>query len=329
MDEITVPIYLITGFLESGKTSFLSFTLQQDYFRTEGKTLLILCEEGEEEYDEEALAKDNVVVEVIEKEEDFTPERLQALDIIHQPERVVMEYNGMWLVSKFEEMKLPAGWGIEQHITCVDASTFQVYMQNMKSIFMDMVRNADMVVFNRSKKEYPLANFRRSIKVVNPSAEVIFEDEEGEMTDIFADQMPFDLDAEIVDIPPEDYGIWFVDAMDHPDRYVGKTLRFKARARRPRGMGSKFFIPGRTAMTCCADDTSFLGYICKSAYAPKLKPGEWVEVTAKVAFENRSEYQGEGIVLYAENVTPIRPHHSPYVRRQSSVNNSAQLIRRC
>ena len=247
MDEITVPIYLITGFLESGKTSFLSFTLQQDYFRTEGKTLLILCEEGEEEYDEEALAKDNVVVEVIEKEEDFTPERLQALDIIHQPERVVMEYNGMWLVSKFEEMKLPAGWGIEQHITCVDASTFQVYMQNMKSIFMDMVRNADMVVFNRSKKEYPLANFRRSIKVVNPSAEVIFEDEEGEMTDIFADQMPFDLDAEIVDIPPEDYGIWFVDAMDHPDRYVGKTLRFKARARRPRGMGSKFFIPGRTA----------------------------------------------------------------------------------
>ena len=279
MDEITVPIYLITGFLESGKTSFLSFTLQQDYFRTEGKTLLILCEEGEEEYDEEALAKDNVVVEVIEKEEDFTPERLQALDIIHQPERVVMEYNGMWLVSKFEEMKLPAGWGIEQHITCVDASTFQVYMQNMKSIFMDMVRNADMVVFNRSKKEYPLANFRRSIKVVNPSAEVIFEDEEGEMTDIFADQMPFDLDAEIVDIPPEDYGIWFVDAMDHPDRYVGKTLRFKARARRPRGMGSKFF----------------------------MKPGEWVEVTAKVAFENRSEYQGEGIVLYAENVTPCEP----------------------
>ena len=307
MDEITVPIYLITGFLESGKTSFLSFTLQQDYFRTEGKTLLILCEEGEEEYDEDALAKDNVVIEVIEKEEEFTPERLQALDIIHQPERVVMEYNGMWLVSKFEEMRLPQGWGIEQHITCVDASTFQVYMQNMKSLFMDMVRNADMVVFNRSKMEYPLSNFRRSIKVVNPSAEVIFEDEEGEMTDIFADQMPFDLDADIVDIPPEDYGIWFVDAMDHPDRYVGKTLRFKARARRPRGMGSKFFIPGRTAMTCCADDTSFLGYICKSAYAPKLKQGEWVEVTAKVAFENRSEYQGEGIVLYAENVTPCEP----------------------
>ena len=302
MDEITVPIYLITGFLESGKTSFLSFTLQQDYFRTEGKTLLILCEEGEEEYDEEALAKDNVVVEVIEKEEDFTPERLQALDIIHQPERVVMEYNGMWLVSKFEEMKLPAGWGIEQHITCVDASTFQVYMQNMKSIFMDMVRNADMVVFNRSKKEYPLANFRRSIKVVNPSAEVIFEDEEGEMTDIFADQMPFDLDAEIVDIPPEDYGIWFVDAMDHPDRYVGKTLRFKARARRPRGMGSKFFIPGRTAMTCCADDVQFMGFLCKADDWSQIKSGQYVTVTARMEYKFMAEYGEEGPVFYAEEI---------------------------
>ena len=302
MDEITVPIYLITGFLESGKTSFLSFTLQQDYFRTEGKTLLILCEEGEEEYDEEALAKDNVVVEVIEKEEDFTPERLQALDIIHQPERVVMEYNGMWLVSKFEEMKLPAGWGIEQHITCVDASTFQVYMQNMKSIFMDMVRNADMVVFNRSKKEYPLANFRRSIKVVNPSAEVIFEDEEGEMTDIFADQMPFDLDAEIVDIPPEDYGIWFVDAMDHPDRYVGKTLRFKARARRPRGMGSKFFIPGRTAMTCCAEDIQFIGLKCKYDKAVEIPHKSWIYITAEIHNEFAKEYRGKGPVLYAKEV---------------------------
>ena len=91
MDEITVPIYLITGFLESGKTSFLSFTLQQDYFRTEGKTLLILCEEGEEEYDEEALAKDNVVVEVIEKEEDFYTGAPSGTGYYPSAERVVME----------------------------------------------------------------------------------------------------------------------------------------------------------------------------------------------------------------------------------------------
>ncbi len=307
MEEIRVPIYLITGFLESGKTSFLNFTLQQDYFYIDGKTLLILCEEGEEEYDMEALKVANTAVEIIEKEEDLTPERLMAMEIIHQPERVIVEYNGMWLASKFEQIQKPEGWGIEQHITCVDASTFQLYMANMKSIFMDMVRNADMVVFNRCKREDPLASYRRGIKVANQRAEIIFEDEEGELEDIFQDEMPFDIHAPIIDIFPEDYGIWFVDAMDHPETYVDKIVRFKGRALKPRGMGSKFFVPGRTAMTCCADDTTFLGYVCKSAYTPKIPEGSWVEVTAKVAFENRMEYHGEGIVLYAENVSLCEP----------------------
>ena len=307
MEEIRVPIYLITGFLESGKTSFLNFTLQQDYFYIDGKTLLILCEEGEEEYDMEALKVANTAVEIIEKEEDLMPERLMAMEIIHQPERVIVEYNGMWLASKFEQIQKPEGWGIEQHITCVDASTFQLYMANMKSIFMDMVRNADMVVFNRCKREDPLASYRRGIKVANQRAEIIFEDEEGELEDIFQDEMPFDIHAPIIDIFPEDYGIWFVDAMDHPETYVDKIVRFKGRALKPRGMGSKFFVPGRTAMTCCADDTTFLGYVCKSAYTPKIPEGSWVEVTAKVAFENRMEYHGEGIVLYAENVSLCEP----------------------
>ncbi len=208
------------------------------------------------------------------------------MEIIHQPDRVVIEYNGMWLVSRFYDMKLPFGWGVEQQITCVDGSTFQVYMANMKSIFMDMVKYTDMVVFNRCKREDPLANYRRSIKVSNQSAEVIFEDEEGEIDDIFGDQMPFDVNAPVIEIPPEDYGIWFVDAMDHPDTYVGKTVRFKGRVMKPRGMGSKFFVPGRIAMTCCADDTTFLGFVCKSAFAPKLKEKEWVEVTAKVALKD-------------------------------------------
>ena len=302
MDDIRVPIYLITGFLESGKTTFLNFTLQQDYFSIDGKTLLILCEEGEEEYDMDKLKLTNTVVEVIEDEEDLTPQRLAAMDIIHQP-----EYNGMWLVSKFEEMELPEGWGVEQQITCVDATTYQVYMANMKSQFMDMIKNTDMVVFNRCKEGDPLPAYRRGIKVANQGAEVIFEDEEGELDDIFQDEMPFDIDAPVIQIAPEDYGIWFVDAMDHPDKYAGKTVNFKGRVMKPRGMGSKFFVPGRVAMTCCADDTTFLGYICRSDNASHIKEGSWVDVTAKVAFEYRTEYQDEGIVLYASEATPCEP----------------------
>ena len=123
-----VPVYLITGYLESGKTQFLDFTIHQSYFQIPDKTLLILCEEGEEEYDAEALKQHNTDVEIIESEEDLTPERLAAMEILYQPERVIIEYNGMWLVSRFEEMEKPEGWAVEQHITWVDASTFQVYM---------------------------------------------------------------------------------------------------------------------------------------------------------------------------------------------------------
>ena len=307
MEQVTTPIYLISGFLESGKTTFLKFTLDQDYFRIDGKTLLILCEEGEEEYDTRRLGRDNTVVEVISSKEEFTTQKLETLDMLHQPERVIIEYNGMWLVSDLEKMTLPKGWGIEQEITCVDASTYQVYMNNMKSIFMDMVRNTDMVIFNRCSADDPLPQYRRGIKVANQRAEVVFEDENGEMNDIFQDEMPFDLDAPVVEILPEDYGIWFVDAMDNPDHYQDKTLNFTARVMKPRGLGSKFFVPGRTAMTCCADDTQFLGYICHSNAAPALKPGQWVNVTAKAKVENRREYQGKGLVLYAETVEPCAP----------------------
>ena len=313
MDDIRVPIYLVTGFLESGKTTFLDFTLQQEYFAIDGKTLLILCEEGEEEYDMDKLKLTNTVVEVIEDEEDLTPQRLAAMDIIHQPERVVIEYNGMWLVSKFEQMELPEGWGIEQEITCVDATTYQVYMANMKSLFMDMIRNTDMVVFNRCKEGDPLPAYRRGIKVANQSAEVIFENEEGEMDDIFQDEMPFDINALIIEIPPEDYGIWFVDAMDNPDKYVDKIVRFKGRVMKPRGMGSKFFVPGRVAMTCCAEDMAFLGYACEFAGTKDLKQKEWVKVTAKVAREYFADYKGEGPVLHAISVEKAKAPKDPVI----------------
>lgn len=47
LDDDFMPVFLINGFLEAGKTQFLQFTMQQDYFQTDGKTLLIVCEDGD------------------------------------------------------------------------------------------------------------------------------------------------------------------------------------------------------------------------------------------------------------------------------------------
>ena len=304
MKQREVMVYLMTGFLDSGKTQFLLFTLSQDYFQIRGTTLLILCEEGEEEYDAERMKKHRVVIETVENPEDLTEDWLCRMDEKYRPERVVVEYNGMWKVSEFEAMTLPAGWMIEQKLTTVDASTFQIYLNNMKPLFVEMVRGSEMVLFNRCTDTKPLAGYRRSVKVVSPQAEVIFEDEEGEIEDIFADSVPFDLDAPVIEIRPEDYGIWYIDAMEHEERYDGKVVEFTARVLKPKSFPSKMFLPGRMAMTCCADDTSFLGYVCKSAYAPKLKAGQWVKVRAKVSYENLAMYRGRGAVLTAEYVEP-------------------------
>ena len=182
-DQEDVLVYLMTGFLESGKTKFLDFTMKQEYFQIDGTTLLILCEEGEEEYDPEELKKYGVVIESVESHEDFTEEWLNELNDKYTPERVIIEYNGMWRVSEFENMKLPDSWVVEQKLTTVDASTFQVYLANMKPLFVEMVTGADLVFFNRCTDIEPLAGYRRSVKIVSPQAEVIFEDEEGEIED--------------------------------------------------------------------------------------------------------------------------------------------------
>ena len=307
MSDVTTPIYLITGFLESGKTTFINFTVQQQYFQVEEETLLITCEEGEEEYDEAMLRKYNTSLEVISDPKQFTKATLTELAKKHRPYRVILEYNPLWGVKKLEQMRMPRGWEIVQHIVTVDASTFQVYAANMKSHFMEMTLHADMVIFNRSRSDLPLASFRRSIKVFNPGAEILFENEERELTDIFQDSLPYDLNADIVEVEDIDFGIFYVDLGDHPDDYKGKTVRYKGKVLKNIDGDPNMFVAGRMAMTCCAEDMTFIGYVCKSGEAASLKEGSWVEVTGVIAWETVKAYRGQGPVLYVKSVVPAKP----------------------
>ena len=118
------PVYIINGFLESGKTEFITFTLNQPYFQIKGKTLLLLCEEGEKEYDEGLLKKSRTEIKLIGNEADFTPAHLTELEKKHKPERILIEFNGMW---NYKNVKLPWYWNVEQQITIIDGSTFPVY----------------------------------------------------------------------------------------------------------------------------------------------------------------------------------------------------------
>lgn len=292
-------VYVINGFLESGKTEFITYTLAQPYFQTRGKTLILLCEEGEVEYDEELLRKTRTIVELIEDEEDFNPNRLLELEKKHKPDRIIIEYNGMW---NFKNMKLPWHWKIEQQITTIDGSTFPMYYTNMKSLLAEMVRNSEMIIFNRCDGVEDLASYKRNIKAVNPKADVIFENSEGEINEIFEDDLPYDLNSEIIELDNYGYGIWYLDSMDHLERYIGKTVKFVAQVLHPDHFPKNYFVPGRLAMTCCADDMAFLGFACEYEGAADLAVKSWVMVTARVSKEYWEDYKGEGPVLHGIKV---------------------------
>ena len=208
------PVYMINGFLESGKTEFITYTIAQPYFRTKGKTLIIACEDGEIEYDPALLKKTNAVVEFIEEEGDFNTSNLLELEKKYNPERIIIEYNGMW---NFKNVKLPWHWKIEQQITCIDGSTFPMYYTNMRSLLAEMVRKSEMIIFNRCDGIEDLATYRRNIKAVNQSADIIFEDSEGEIDEIFEEDLPYDLNQPVIELDNQGYGIWYLDSLDHLD----------------------------------------------------------------------------------------------------------------
>lgn len=297
------PVYIINGFLESGKTEFINFTLGQPYFRVKGKTLIISCEEGVNEYDNSLLSKTNTVLELVEEQEDFTSAHLVELEKKHKPERIIIEWNGMW---NFKEMKLPWYWKVEQQITIIDGSTFQTFFSNMRSLLAEMVRNSEMIIFNRCDGIEELNVFKRNIKAINASADVIFEGANGEIDEIFEEDLPFDLNAEVVELNDEGYAIFYLDAMDHLERYIGKTIQFDAMVLKPEKIKKGYFVPGRMAMTCCADDMAFLGYACEYEGAESLKQKEWVRVTARVSKEYWEDYKGEGPILHATQVEKIK-----------------------
>ena len=301
----TVPVYFINGFLESGKTSFLAETIDEDYFAIDGTTLLIVCEEGIEEYDLDNLSKNHTVMELIEEEEDFTIEKLIELEKKHNPERIIIEYNGMWNIK---EMRLPAYWEIQQQISFIDASTFSTYFANMRSILAELVRRSDLIVFNRCQGIEELPAYRRSLKAVNQRAEVVFEDADDDIVEqITEEDLPYDVNADIIEIYDEDFGIFYMDALDNTERYAGKIVEFKGMVLKPGGFPKNYFVPGRMAMTCCADDIAFLGFVCKTREARRLENKQWVKVRAEVKHEYWTDYNGKGPVLYAIEVAFTEP----------------------
>ncbi|MBS5145141.1 MAG: GTPase [Butyricicoccus pullicaecorum] len=304
-----IPVYLFTGFLESGKTSFIQDILRDPDFTEEEHSLLIVCEEGMEEYDPALLAAARTTLIPVEEPSALTLRFFRDLGEKYNPDRVLIELNGMWEISGFLEGKLPPEWPIYQIVATVNAQTFELYSNNLGPRMFEQLTMADLIVFNRCTDALKDMLYKKNIRAMNPRATIFLDDVNGGSED-YRDNMPqpFDLDAPVIEIKDTDFGLWYVDATSSPEKYEGKTVKFKAMAYKPVELAREhLFVPGRFAMVCCADDVQFIGFLCKGANTEQVKNRGWLTITAKVGVEYVPQYRGDGPVLYCEHLEPAQP----------------------
>lgn len=294
-----VPIYLFTGFLESGKTTLIRETLKSPDFQAYGTTVLLVCEEGEEEYEEEFLEEYNIRMVVVESPEELTKDFWKNLENSYLPEQVFIEFNGTWDLSAVLHDDYPKGYEIAGIYSTVDGTTAESYMNNMRMLIMNQIGQSDLVIVNRSNPDTtPMAAIRRMVKMGNPRVQIVFEDADGGEIPFSGDTMPFDLNAEVIEIDELDYGLWYVDAMEHPEHYQDKKVRFIGQLFLSKSFRNGIMAVGRHVMNCCAEDITFASIVCRYTGKMPLKKGDWAWITASYNWEYAQEYGEEGPVLY-------------------------------
>jgi len=304
------PIFLFTGFLEAGKTRFIQSILEDKRFSEGERTLLLLCEEGEEEYEPERFACKDVFIEPIEKE-NLRAGYLSELQRKYRATRILIEYNGMWMLQELFD-NLPQNWGIAQEMLFFDATTFLNYNANMRSLVVDKLTTGEIVIFNRFTEDMDVMDYHKIVRGTSRSAEIAYEYTNGRTQyDEIEDPLPYDLEAPIVDIKDEDFAIFYRDMVEEIPKYEGKTIRFKAIVAKNSRMPQATFVAGRHIMTCCEEDIKFSAFVCKWNNASALHHRDWVVLTGKVEIRFSRIYGKKGPVFMIESALPAEQPEQP------------------
>lgn len=307
-EQKEIPVYLFLGFLESGKTKFIQETLEDPRMNSGERTLLLVCEEGEEEYSPESFKVDRVTKVTLESVEELTFENLENLTKKHNVDRVVVEYNGTWMLQQFFDA-MPESWVINQIMTFFDATTFLNYNKNMRQLVFDKIQMTQMVVFNRFKGEFSKDDFHKIVRGISRRPDIVYEYLGGKAEfDEIEDPMPFDVNAPIIEIDDRDFAWFYRDLAENTEGYAGKTVRFKGMAAVSAKVPKGCIVLGRHIMTCCEADIAYDGFVVKlNGLVTGVKTRDWLTVTAKIAVEYNSVYRAEGPVLIAEKAERSDP----------------------
>ncbi len=306
-NDPTIPVYIITGFLDSGKTRFLKYTMEAPYFNDGTRSLIIACEEGEEEMDQRFLRRAKAELYTLKEGEELDEKLLGSLQKLYLPQRVLIEYNGMWDVTKLLSVELPKNWLIYQIITILDGQNFGLYLNNIKMQSMALLTNTDMVIFNRCDEHTDLVRYQRTVRSVNAKCDLVFEDSQGNEVECPEPDLPYDIKQDKIEISDENFGTFFLDLQEHPDRYKGKQLRFLMQLMLEKKFPKNMFVAGRRAMTCCEADIRFLPFVFIYDGASGLKSGDFADITATLKWEYHEAYKEQGPVFYVDELRLVSP----------------------
>ena len=309
-----IPVYLFVGQLESGKTKFIQETMEDPQFDSGDKTLLLVCEDGEIEYDPSRFAFGGVHVAQIEDKSELTQENLAALAEKSGCGRVLVEYNGMWLLQDLYDA-MPDNWVVFQCLATADGTTIKTYAGDnaMRALLLDKLRASELLVVNRAEAvndDESRQLIHKLVRQASRRCDIAYEFKDGSVGyDDIPDPLPFDINAPVVEIPAEFFGVWYMDCMDEMEKYDGKTVKFLAQVCQTNRAGKGCFVPGRFAMTCCVQDIQFVGFPCKYDDYKNLEQRSWITLTAKVNVKYHPIYKGQtagstGPVLTALAIEP-------------------------
>ena len=282
-----IPVYLFTGFLEGGKTHIIQESMCDERFNTGEKTLIIVCEEGIEELDISQFSGKNVYLASIDSESELTREKLIECTGNHKIDRVIIEYNGMWMLSTLFG-NLPDGWFIFQNMMFADANTFIAYNTNMRTLMFDKLSTCEMVVLNRTPDNIDKEEIHRIIRAVSRRATITYDYPDGHVEyDDIEDPLPFDIEAPVIKIEDDDYALWYRDLGEEMQKYEGKTVKFKGLVARDIKLGKDAVIIGRHVMTCCAEDIAYNGLVCKFKSPVAYKTRDWINIQGTIKIEKK------------------------------------------
>ena len=297
-----IPVYLFTGFLEGGKTSFIVETMKDPNFNNkERKYLIITCEEGEVEYYPDELG-DNVSFASFDEEQMITADRLNAMQKRAGADIVVIEYNGMWALDRLYN-SLPQNWMIYQEIFVCDSTTALVYNSNMRQLMVDKLTSCEMVVFNRVTSGTDKMALHKIVRGISRKANICYEDTNGQIEfDQIEDPLPYDINADVINIDDDDFAYFYRDMSEDFTKYIGKTVCFKGIVALDSALAKGTFAVGRHIMTCCADDIAYRGLVAKGMGSLNLKTRDWVILEGKLNEEFSKLYGGRGPVMTVNKI---------------------------